>query len=218
MSFESTRPAKSTWVPIMRTPIAVVDQSTRFEPTAESSMSSARLNLATPTDTLDCPARITGPGHRPSAENPSDQFRRPRRTRGRSGPGDQFFVAWRGLGPDVLCSSVERGWRTLAESGADGMRCSSTYSASTISKWHRPRISIRSRHSRREASIMRSQMALARGVRIGVLMMPVPSAEKTASKEAANLVLGRPLHRRARPSGGGPEGRGSVPRRLAAPR
>ena len=49
-------------------------------------------------------------------------------------------------------------------------------------------MSIRSRHSRRKVPITRSQMALARGARTGLLMILMPSAAKTASKEAVNLV------------------------------
>ena len=49
-------------------------------------------------------------------------------------------------------------------------------------------MSIRPRHSRRIVPITRSQMALARGARTGVLMILMPSAAKTASKELVYLV------------------------------
>ncbi len=47
-------------------------------------------------------------------------------------------------------------------------------------------MSIRSRHARRMVPNTRSQTALARGARTGVLMMLARSAAKTASREAVN--------------------------------
>ncbi len=72
------------------------------------------------------------------------------------------------------------------ESGADGafwpkdrggrwaLWCS-TYLASTVSRWRRPRMSIRSRYSRHKVPITRSLMALARAGP-QVLMILAPSA------------------------------------------
>ena len=44
------------------------------------------------------------------------------------------------------------------------------------------------RHSRRMVPTNRSQTAFARGAMMGVLMIRIPSAAKTASKEEVNLV------------------------------
>src|ERR1035441_10108198 len=49
-------------------------------------------------------------------------------------------------------------------------------------------MSSRSMHSRRMVPTNRSQTAFARGALMGVLMMRIPSAAKTASKEEVNFV------------------------------
>ena len=50
------------------------------------------------------------------------------------------------------------------------------------SRCRRPKISIRSRHSRRMVPTKRSAKALARGARTGVRMIRMPSDRKTSSK------------------------------------
>ena len=57
-----------------------------------------------------------------------------------------------------------------------------------VSRWRRPRMSVRSRHSRRNVAMTRSRTKFARGARIGVLITLVSSAAKTASKEEVNFV------------------------------
>jgi hypothetical protein len=51
-----------------------------------------------------------------------------------------------------------------------------------------PRISIRSRSSRRRVPARRSQIAFARGDRTGVLITRVPLPAKTSSNAAVNLL------------------------------
>src|SRR5665213_864627 len=60
-------------------------------------------------------------------------------------------------------------------------------STSTDSRWRRPRMRMRSRHSRRRVPMILSQVAFARGVRTGVLTIRMPSDLKTSSNDRANL-------------------------------
>src|SRR6266545_1130474 len=57
-----------------------------------------------------------------------------------------------------------------------------------LSRWRRPRISSRSRHSRRRLETQRSACARARGARTGALITRMPSARKTWSKSRVNLL------------------------------
>ncbi len=78
-------------------------------------------------------------------------------------------------------------------SSADGDRWSRERCGrwALASRWRRPRMSIRSRHSRLMVPITRSQMALARGARTGLFRILVPSPAKTASKEPGTSRRGR---------------------------
>src|SRR5262249_1206965 len=61
-----------------------------------------------------------------------------------------------------------------------------TYATSTCWRWRRPRISSRSRHSRRTLPTQRSAWARAFGARTGALMTRMPSERKTSWKSRLN--------------------------------
>jgi hypothetical protein len=71
--------------------------------------------------------------------------------------------------------------------GRWSLKCA-TYSASTVSRWRRLRISIRSSSSRRTVPIQRSAIAFARDARTGVRRTRMASLANTASKTPVNLL------------------------------
>ena len=110
--------------------------------------------------------------------------------------------------PRVVVTLVERSVRAMAVVvaevlGEDGFRVAATKTRS------------RSRHSRRTVPTKRSAMAFARGARTGVLMVLMPSAAKTASKEDVNLVSGLGL--RTSPASGDRRSAAEVPGLLGHP-
>src|SRR6266487_1830604 len=66
----------------------------------------------------------------------------------------------------------------------------------TRSRWRPPRISSRSRHSRRRLPTQRSACARARGARTGALITLIPSERKTSSKSRVNLLSRSPIRNR----------------------
>jgi len=78
------------------------------------------------------------------------------------------------------CSSLSGGRWASARCGRCSLKCR-TYVTSTWLRWRRPRISSRSRHSRRTLSTQRSACALAPGAPSG--------AETRSSRRSGELVL-----------------------------
>ena len=69
-----------------------------------------------------------------------------------------------------------------------------TYSVSTVSRWRRWTISIRSSSSRRTVPIQRSAIAFARGARTGVRRMRMASLAKTGIEDGGERGIAVPDH------------------------